>query len=127
MPSTDDEVEYMKSVPYFSVVGSLMYAIVCTRPNLAYAVSVVSKFMSNHGKAHSEAVKRIMRYLKGTNSVCLVYENGNVSSGLVGFTDSDHGGDLMKRRSLTYYIFTLFGCAISWRASLQSTIALSTN
>ncbi|RVW38700.1 Retrovirus-related Pol polyprotein from transposon TNT 1-94 [Vitis vinifera] len=102
LPSTDEEVEYMKSVPYSSVVGSLMYAMVCTRPDLAFAVSV------------------------GSSSVCLVYGNGDVSSGLVGFTDSDHGGDLMKRRSLTCYIFTLFGCAISWRASLQPTVALST-
>ena len=126
LPSTDEEVEYMKSVPYSSVVGSLMYAMVCTRPDLAFAVSVVSRFMSNPGKAHWEAVKWIMRYLKGSSSVCLVYGNGDVSSGLVGFTDSDHGGDLMKRRSLTCYIFTLFGCAISWRASLQPTVALST-
>ncbi|RVW18012.1 Retrovirus-related Pol polyprotein from transposon TNT 1-94 [Vitis vinifera] len=123
---TDEEVEYMKSVPYSSVVGSLMYAMVCTRPDLAFAVSVVSRFMSNPGKAHWEAVKWIMRYLKGSSSVCLVYGNGDVSSGLVGFTDSDHGGDLMKRRSLTCYIFTLFGCAISWRASLQPTVVLST-
>ncbi|KAL6322459.1 hypothetical protein AAG906_008114 [Vitis piasezkii] len=108
----DEEVEYMKSVPYSSVVGSLMHVMV-----------VVSRFMSNPGKAHWEAVKWIMRYLKGSSSVCLVYGNGDVSSGLVGFTDSDHGGDLMKRRSLTCYIFTLFGCAISWRASLP-TVAL---
>ncbi|RVW79759.1 Retrovirus-related Pol polyprotein from transposon TNT 1-94 [Vitis vinifera] len=126
LPSTDEEVEYMKSVPYSSVVGSLMYAMVCTRPDLAFAISVVSRFMSNPGKAHWEAVKWIMRYLKGSSSVCLVYGNGDVSSGLVGFTDSDHEGDLMKRRSLTCYIFTLFGCAISWRASLQPTVALST-
>ena len=126
LPNTDEEVEYMKSLPYSSVVGSLMYAMVCTRPDLIFAVSVVSRFMSNPGKAHWEAVKWIMRYLKGSSSVCLVYGNGDVSSGLVGFTDSDHGGDLMKRRSLTCYIFTLFGCAISWRASLQPTVALST-
>ncbi|RVX20927.1 Retrovirus-related Pol polyprotein from transposon TNT 1-94 [Vitis vinifera] len=64
LPSTDEEVEYMKSVPYSSVVGSLMYAMVCIRPDLAFAVSVVSRFMSNPGKAHWEAVKWIMRYLR---------------------------------------------------------------
>ncbi|RVW64151.1 Retrovirus-related Pol polyprotein from transposon TNT 1-94 [Vitis vinifera] len=83
LPSTDEEVEYMKSVPYSSMVGSLMYAMVCTRPDLAFAVSVVSRFMSNPGKAHWEAVKWIMRYLKGSSSVCLVYGNGDVSSGLL--------------------------------------------
>ena len=80
----------MKSVPHSSVVGSLMYAIVCTKPDLAFAISVLSRFMSNPGKAHWEAVKWIMRYLKGSSNVCLVYGNGNASSGLVGFTDSDH-------------------------------------
>ncbi|KAL6324554.1 hypothetical protein AAG906_013366 [Vitis piasezkii] len=92
LPS-DEEVEYMKSVPYSSVVGSLMYAMVCTRPDLAFAVSVVSRFMSNPGKAHWEAVKWIMRYLKGSSSVCLVYGNGDVSNGLI----------------IDCYIFTLLG------------------
>ena len=80
LPSTDEEVEYMKSVPYSSVVGSLMYAMVCTRPDLAFVISVVSRFMSNPGKAHWEAVKWILCYLKGSSSVCLVYRNGNLSS-----------------------------------------------
>ena len=57
LPSTDEEVEYMMSVPYSSVVGSLMYAMVCTRPNIAFAVSLVSRFMSNPRKTHWEAVK----------------------------------------------------------------------
>ena len=57
LPSTDEEVEYMKSVPYSSVVGSLMYAMVCTRPDLAFAVSVVSRFMRNPGKSHWKVVK----------------------------------------------------------------------
>nr|KYP73926.1 Retrovirus-related Pol polyprotein from transposon TNT 1-94 [Cajanus cajan] len=52
LPSTDEENEYMNTIPYSSVVGSLMYAMVCTRPDLAHAVSVVSRFMSNPGKAH---------------------------------------------------------------------------
>ena len=52
LPSTDEEKDYMNKVPYSSDVGSLMYAMVCTRPNLAHAVSVVSRFMGNPGKAH---------------------------------------------------------------------------
>ena len=69
----------MKSVPYSSVVGSLMYDMVCTRPYITFVVSVVSRFMSNPGKAHCEVVKWIMRYLKGSSSVCLVYGSVSVS------------------------------------------------
>ncbi len=126
LPSTDEEKDYMSRVPYASAIGSLMYAMVCTRPDLAHAVSVVSRFMGNPGKTHWEAVKWIMRYLRGTVDVCLVYGTDGFAGGLVGYTDSDYGGDLMRRRSLTCYIFTLYGCAVSWKATLQSTVALST-
>ncbi|KAL7589591.1 secreted RxLR effector protein 161-like [Lactuca sativa] len=76
-------------------------------------------------KTHWEAVKVILRYLKGMTDVCLVYGE-NMKSNLVGYVDSDYGGDLLKHRSLTCYIFTLFGCAISWKSTLQDTVALST-
>ena len=107
----------MSSIPYSSAVGSLMYAMVCTRPDLSHAVSVVSRFMSKPGKVHWEAVKWIMRYLKGSTDVCLVFE-GQKNRGVVGYVDSDYAGDLDKRRSLTGYIFTVFGCTISWKATL---------
>lgn len=64
--------------------------------------------------------------MKGTSNVCLVYGTNGVNSGLVGYADSDYGGDLVKRRSLTCYIFTFHGCAISWKATLQPTVTLST-
>ena len=67
------EEEEMSRVPYTSVVGSLMYAIVCTRPDLAFAVSTVSRFMSNPGKQHWEAVKWIFRYLRGTAKLGLEF------------------------------------------------------
>nr|GEX02267.1 retrotransposon protein, putative, Ty1-copia subclass [Tanacetum cinerariifolium] len=70
----DKEVKYMKTVPYSSAVGSIMYAMVCTRPDLAHAVSVVSMFMANPGKAHWKAVKWILRYLKGALNIYLVYD-----------------------------------------------------
>ena len=116
----------MKTVPYSSAVGSLMYAMVCTRPDLAHAVSVVSRFMANPGKAHWKAVKWILRYLKGASNICLVYDGKGHGDGLVGYADSDYAGDLVKWRSLTCYIFTLFGCAVSWKSTLQPTVALST-
>ncbi|GJZ50762.1 hypothetical protein Tco_0605277 [Tanacetum coccineum] len=122
----DKEFKYMKTVSYSSAFGSLMYAMVCMRPDLAHAVSVVSRFMANPRKAHWKAVKWILRYLKGVSNIFLVYDGKGHGNGLIGYADSDYGGDLVKRRSLTCFIFTLFGCAISWKSTLQSTIALST-
>ena len=59
-PQTEDERKFMQRVPYSSVVGSLMYSMVCSRPDLAYVVSMVSKFMSNLGKQHWEVLKASM-------------------------------------------------------------------
>ncbi|KAL5757095.1 hypothetical protein ACOSQ2_021841 [Xanthoceras sorbifolium] len=123
-PLSDNDIEYMSHVPYSSAVGSLMYAMVCTRPDIAHAVSVVSRYMSNPGKEHWQAVKWIMRYLRGTTDSCL--EFGRSKGHLVGYVDSDYAGDLDRRRSITGYVFTLGDTAISWKATLQSTVALST-
>ncbi|OAE35676.1 hypothetical protein AXG93_1154s1300 [Marchantia polymorpha subsp. ruderalis] len=101
---TEEEKEYMSRVPYASVVGSLMYAMVCTRPNLAFTVSVVSRYMVNPGKEHWQPVKRIFKYLR----------------------DSDYVGDVDSRRSMTSYVFTLGGSVVSWKATLQPTVTLST-
>ena len=73
-PKTVEDREYMKNVPYVSVVGSLMYAMVCTRPDLSQAVSMVSRYMHAPGKRHWAAVKWIMWYVNGTVDVGLVYE-----------------------------------------------------
>ncbi|KAL5757330.1 hypothetical protein ACOSP7_019941 [Xanthoceras sorbifolium] len=123
-PQSDNDIEYMSHVPYSSAVGSLMYAMICTRPDIAHAVSVVSRYMSNPGKEHWQAVKWIMRYLRGTTDSCL--EFGRSKGHLVGYVDSDYAGDLDRRRSITGYVFTLGDTAISWKATLQSTVALST-
>ena len=123
-PKSDNEKRYMARVPYSSAVGSMMYAMVCTRPDISHVVSVVSRYMACPGKSHWNAVKWILRYLRGTSDACL--EFGRSSSSLVGYVDSDYAGDLDKRRSLTGYVFTLGGSAVSWKASLQPVVALST-
>ena len=123
-PKSDNEKRYMARVPYSNAVGSMMYAMVCTRPDISHAVSVVSRYMACPGKSHWNAVKWILRYLRGTSDTYL--EFGKSSSSLVGYVDSDYAGDLDKRRSLTGYVFTLGGSAISWKASLQPVVALST-
>ena len=72
-PKTQEEEEYMSRVPYASAVGSLMYVMVCTRPDIAHAVGVLSRFMSNPGKEHWTTVKRVFRYLRGTSDYGLCY------------------------------------------------------
>jgi hypothetical protein len=72
-PKTQEEIKYMSKVPYSLAVGSLMYAMVCTRPDIAHAVGVVSGYMNNPGKEHCEAVKWILRYLIGTTTHALCF------------------------------------------------------
>ncbi|KAL4590248.1 hypothetical protein LXL04_003174 [Taraxacum kok-saghyz] len=120
---TETDMEYMTRVPYSSAVGSLIDAMICTHPDLAYAVSMVSRYMANPRKEHWKSVQWIFRYLRGTSSMCLHF--GQSTTGVLGYVDSDHGKNLDKRRSITGYVFTLNGCAISWKAQLQSTVALS--
>ena len=72
-PVTSEDFTYMSKVPYASVVGSLMFSMICSRPDLAYAISLVSRFMANPGKEHWNAVKWILRYLKGTLNYGIIY------------------------------------------------------
>jgi hypothetical protein len=116
----------MARVLYSSAVGNLMYAMICTRPDLAHVVSVVSRFMHNPGKEHWNAVKWILRYLKGTANFRLLFDkNSAKTNGVIGFVDSDYAGDLDRRCSISGYIFFMWFCS-ELKASLQSVIALST-
>jgi hypothetical protein len=114
----------MSRVPYPSVVGSLMYAMVCTRPDIAHVVGVVSRYMNNLGKEHWEAVKWILRYLRGTANHALCF--GGSETVLQGYVDSYMAGDKDSRRSTTWYVFTIGGTTISWISKLQKVVALST-
>ncbi len=89
----------MSRVPYASAVGSMMYNMVCTRPNISQAVSVVSKYMVDPDKERWKAVKCIFRYLRGSANVDLVYDKASTGSRSVEFVNSDYTGDLDKRRS----------------------------
>ena len=110
-PQIKVEEEKMVRIPYTSVVGSVMYAMVCSRPDIAHAVSLVSRYMSHTGKGHWEALKWLPRYLKSTSSVCLMYVKD--SSELTGFCDSDYVIDLYNRKSTSGFVFTLGGSAVS--------------
>jgi len=112
-PKTPAEMEKMKAVPYASAVGSLMYAMLCTRPDICFAVGMVSRFQSNPGQDHWTAVKHILKYLKRTKDYMLVYQSDSLEP--CGYTDSDFMSDKDSRKSTSGYVFTLGGGAISWR------------
>ncbi|XP_030968896.1 secreted RxLR effector protein 161-like [Quercus lobata] len=114
----------MARVPYTSVVGSPMYAILCTRPDIYFAVGMVSRYQSNLGSVHWQVVKRIFRYLRGTSDLILCYQGGDLR--LRGYFDVDWASDRDEHKSTTGYVFLLSGAAISWCSKKQSCIALST-
>ena len=114
----------MRRVPYASSIGSLMYVMVCPRPDIAYAVAIVSRFLSNPGRLQWEAVKWIMRYLRGTSKLKLTFGNGKLV--LVCYTNSHMAMDVDNRRSTSGYLMTFSGGVISWQSRLQKCVALST-
>jgi hypothetical protein len=106
------DVEMVK-VHYQQAVGSLMYAMLCTPPDVAYPINVVSQHMANPSIEHWIAVKRIFRYLQSTLQFKLRF-GGLAPQGLVGYCDADWAGDLEDRRSTTWFVFMMGGGAISW-------------
>ena len=122
--SNETEKSDMQRVPYASVVGSLMYAMVCTRPDIAHDVGTVSRFLSNSGREHWNAVKWILRYLRGTTCLKLCF--GGDKPTLVGYTDSDMVGDIDSRRSTSGYVIKFVGGVVAWQSRLQKCVALST-
>lgn len=127
-PKTIQDINEMKTKPYRQAVGCLMYIMIATRPDISHAVITVSKFLENPGIKHWTAVKRILRYLKGTTKLRLVYRRKlkHTSFKIEAFTDSDYANDVDNRRSVTGYIIKLNNCTISWRSKKQTSVALST-
>ena len=109
--SSKKEKGDIASTIYSSAVGSLMYAMVCTQPDIAHAVSVVNMFMVNPSKDHWEAVKWIFRYLRGSFKLCLTF--GDSKPILEGYADADWASDRNGRKSISGYLFTFEGGAVS--------------
>ena len=116
----------MENVPYSHAIGSVMYLMVSTRPDIAYAVSVLSRYMSNPGLTHWEAVKWLLRYLAHTTHYGLTFSKSGNSVCLNGYVDANYANDRDNRKSTTSFIFTLCGSCISWKSQLQPIVALST-
>ncbi|WZY87898.1 hypothetical protein YC2023_044633 [Brassica napus] len=104
----EEEGSFMADIPYASVVGSIMYAMVGSRPDLGYAVGLISRFMSEPGREHWLAAKWVLRYLKGATKRCLTFTKHSEFS-IQGFCDSDYATDLDRRRSVTGFVFQVWG------------------
>ncbi|KAL4028265.1 hypothetical protein IC575_011458 [Cucumis melo] len=120
-PKTPQKVEEMRYIPYASVVGSLMYAMLRTTPDICYAVGIVSRYHSNPGLAHWTAVKTILKYLRRTRDYMLVYSFKDLI--LTGDTDSDFQTNRDSRKSTSGSVFTLNRGAAVWRSIKQGCIA----
>ncbi|WVY90570.1 hypothetical protein V8G54_036084 [Vigna mungo] len=124
-PKNDLERKAMESIPYASVVGSLMYAQTCTRPDISFAVGMLGRYQSNPGMDHWKAAKKVLRYLQGTKEYMLTYRKSDHLE-VIGYSDSDYAGCVDSRKSTFGYVYLLAGGAISWKSAKQSVIATST-
>lgn len=113
-----------ESIPFRSAVGSLMYLACATRPDIAYAVSRVSRSMAEPTSADWASVKRIFRYLRGTSNFGLLYTSSDDE--LCAYSDADFAGDVKTRRSTNGFVSLIGNSAVSWTSQLQKSVALST-
>jgi len=127
-PQTEEQRKEMINVPYRSIVGSLQYITLSTRPDISFAVNQLSRYMENPGQSHWTAGKRVLRYLKDTANTGLLYKDysQNSSTKIEIFCDADWGGDTKDRKSTTGLLVKLNGCVITWLSKKQPTVALST-
>jgi hypothetical protein len=123
LKKSDGAAEADKTL-YRSVIGSLRY-LVNTRPDIAFAVGIASRFMENPSATHWSIVKQIIRYVQGTLGYGCSYKKGEGVPVLVGYSDSDHAGDLDDRKSTTGMVFFLGKNLITWCSQKQSVVALS--
>ncbi|KAI3735246.1 hypothetical protein L6452_14738 [Arctium lappa] len=115
----------MSKIPYASAIGSIMYAMICTRPDVSYALSMTSRYQSNPGDGHCIAVKNILKHLRRTKDSFLVY-GGEEELSVKGYTDASFQTDKDDFRSQSGFVFCLNIGAVSWKSSKQETVADST-
>lgn len=124
-PKNDFEKREIQKIPYASLVGSLMYAQVCTRPDIAYITGILGRYLSDPRIDNWKAAKRVLQYLQRTKDYMLTYRSlANLE--IIGYSDSDFAGCQDSIKSMSGYIYMLAGGAISWKSAKQSLIASST-
>jgi len=125
-PTTPDEIAQMKSIPYASAVGSLMYLAVAMCPDIAYTVGVLCMFTQDPGITHWKAVKHLFRYLKGTQDYNLTFSPTTSCESFQAYSDADHAGNVDNGKSTSGYLIKIGSGAVSWSSKLQPVVALST-
>lgn len=120
----DKDDACVNATGYKQMVRSLMY-ITATRPDLAYAVSLVSRFMERPTILHQQAVKRVLHYLKETIEMGILYKIGGEEK-LVSYSNSNYAGDVEDQKSTSGYVFLLSLDAVAWSSKKQSIVTLST-
>ena len=123
--TTPDEQKRMSTIPYASAIGSIMYAMLCTRPDVSFALSVTSRYQSDFGEAHWTIVKSILKYLRRTKDMFLIF-GGEDELLVKGYTDASFQTDKDDSKSQSGFVFCLNGGAVSWKSSKQDTVADST-
>ncbi|KAL0444808.1 UNVERIFIED_CONTAM: Retrovirus-related Pol polyprotein from transposon TNT 1-94 [Sesamum latifolium] len=114
----------MFDIPYASAVGSIQYVVQCTRPDVAFALSVTSRYQACAGEAHWTAVKTILKYLTRTKDMFLVYGGGELI--LEGYGDASFQSDEDDAKSQSGFVFKLNGGVVAWKSFKQDTTADST-
>ena len=126
-PLTGEDCQFMANKPYREILGSIMYAQIATQPDLSYAISTLSKFVSNPGRPHWIALMRVLRYIKGTLDFKITYGGkGYTNLAPIGYVDADYAGDVDTRRSCSGHVFLQAGGPSAWGSQYQQTVALST-
>ena len=125
-PKTPEERKRMNEIYYASAMGSIMYAMLCTKPDVAYALSIAIRFQANPREDHWKAVKNILKYLRRTKDVFLIHGGGSELK-LEGYTDSSFQSDLDDSKLISGYVFILNDRTVSWKSFKQQIVADSSN
>ena len=123
-PLTAEAKQDMEAVPYGRLVGKLLYLSSCTRPDIASAVRQLSRFLSNPGRPHWTAAKRVVSYLVGTSSYTITYRRSGHSS-LSCYSDADWASTPDDRKSVSGFVTFVCGGPLSWASKSQTTVAVS--
>lgn len=113
--------------PYRELLGSLMYVMMSTRPDICYSVGYLGRFQQQPGQQHWTALKRVVRYLKGTKQMGLDFNRSEGANCLIGFADADWATDTEDRKSVSGFLFQVYGNTVSWSSKKQTTVATSSS